>query len=386
MFRFAVRAACAFLCALTLATSTEAAQKPAYFQAITLADGAQLVIRLQDPDLIKQARDIVSGKERTRLHFSANIVKAPAVYNPGWGFHLDPNSVEFFETAIEVCDATTVMVEQNLEDVGDDFLPQGRWCPWSSRLVGELNSPTEPVLTVVSSASLSEVANSPASLASILGEDLTNSTESATTGDLPTKLAGVEVEFRRENSSIRRKAPLLMASPERISFVVPSELSSGLYAVRLIRDGERDLETATRIESVAPAIFFVEARDGRYAAASLLRIRADGSRSDESVLSTDSEGNFEILPIDFGSPEDRLYLSLYGSGIGQENISVRVESDNVPVLYSGPQGSLPGLDQINIELPRSLASESETGIVVQAENDAGQRMDSIPVKLAIRPQ
>ena len=53
-----------------------------------------------------------------------------------------------------------------------------------------------------------------------MGEDLTNTTESAQGSELPTKLAGVQVEFRRSGMS-NLKAPLLLASPERINFTVP---------------------------------------------------------------------------------------------------------------------------------------------------------------------
>ncbi len=357
--------------------------KPAYFHAVTLADGAQFVVRLEDPNLIQEARDIIGGITRD-IHISGTIVKAPAAYNSGWSFHLDPGSVDFFSVAAEVCDASTVMVEQDLEKVGGAFLPGARWCPWSSRLVGELKAPSNPILTVVSAASLSEVAISPTSLASVMGEDLTNTTESAQGSELPTKLAGVQVEFRRSGSSQNLKAPLLLASPERINFTVPADVRAGLYTIRLIRDNEPDLQTATRVENVAPGVFFGKAEDIKYAAASLLRLRADGSRSEESLLSVDQAGNYAPVPVDFGSGGDRLYLSLYGSGIGTSPVSVRVGSVEMAVLYSGPQGSVPGLDQINIELSQSLSSLKEADVIVAANNSDGQSMKSVPVKLLLQ--
>ena len=364
--------------------AAEVRQKPAYFYVTTLADGATFMMRLEDPKLIREAREILSGKQTRDVHVSGMVVKAPAGYNGVWSFHLDPDSVDFFSLAAEVCDAATVMVEKDLEKVGGSFLPGARWCPWSSRIVGELRSLPEPIVTVVSTASQSEVAISPSSLASILGEDLTDTTESAQGDELPTKLAGVEVEFRRAGSSQRRKAPLLLASPEQINFTVPAD-TAGRYA-SLIRDDERDLEAATRVETVAPGVFFAETTEGRYAAATLLRVGSDGSRSEESLLSVDAEGNYVPVAVDFGSAQDRLYLSLYGSGIGSSKVSVRVGSQDAPVLYSGPQGMLEGLDQINIELPRSLASRSGADITVSAKNDDGQTLQSAPVKVMFKRQ
>jgi uncharacterized protein (TIGR03437 family) len=36
-------------------------------------------------------------------------------------------------------------------------------------------------------------------------------------------------------------------------------------------------------------------------------------------------------------------------------------------LYAGPQGSLVGLDQINLELPRSLAGRGEVDVAIVAD-------------------
>jgi uncharacterized protein (TIGR03437 family) len=361
-------------------------QKPAYFQAVTAADGAQFIVRLNNPGLIQKARDIVSGKERKAVHLSALIVKASATYNPGWSFHLDPDSVGFFAVAAEACDAATVLVEQRLNDAGGQFLPGGRWCPWSSFVVGELSAPHGgPVVTVSSAASLSEVAVSPSSLATLQGENLTKTVESAADGEPPTKLAGVQVEFRRTGSSQGTKAKLLMASPGRINFNVPAEVAPGTYTVNLIRDNDRDLQTATRVESVAPGIFFVEAGSSRYAAATLLRVRSDGTRSDEPLVTADGSGNVAAVPVDFGNSGDRLYLSVYGTGIGSSKVTVGVGSEsNVPVLYSGPQGSMQGLDQVNLELPLSLASRSDADLTVSAKNKDGKTLQSPPVKLLFR--
>jgi hypothetical protein len=40
--------------------------------------------------------------------------------------------------AVEVCDASIQYVEGNLDAAGGAFLPDLRWCPWSSHLVREI--------------------------------------------------------------------------------------------------------------------------------------------------------------------------------------------------------------------------------------------------------
>lgn len=98
---------------------------PAYFRVDDGDAREAFVIQLFDP-----ARAIVTGSEKTRVHVMGTVVSRPKQYNPPWHFHLGPDSISFFETAIEVCDATTTYVEAHLAEVGGSFLPNAHWCPW----------------------------------------------------------------------------------------------------------------------------------------------------------------------------------------------------------------------------------------------------------------
>jgi hypothetical protein len=99
------------------------------------------VFKLTDPKKIQEARDILSGKQKDRTHVTGIIVTSAAPYNPGWGFHYEPESISFFEMSIEVCDAAIEYVEEHLDEVGGAFLPGNRWCPWGSRLLREISWP-----------------------------------------------------------------------------------------------------------------------------------------------------------------------------------------------------------------------------------------------------
>lgn len=101
-------------------------------------DDGPFVIELVESEKIAHARSVLAGTEKTRVHVSGTIVKEIAAYNPGWSYHLEPTSIKFFQNAIEVCDANMNHVEQHLDEVGGEYLPNNHWCPWSSRLVREL--------------------------------------------------------------------------------------------------------------------------------------------------------------------------------------------------------------------------------------------------------
>ncbi|PWI45188.1 calmodulin-binding protein [Streptomyces sp. ICBB 8177] len=117
-----------------------AAEEPTYFE-MTDITGQPFVIKLTDSARIEEARRILRGEEPDRLHVLGRIIKRRESYNRRWSFVLDPDTVSFFEVAIEVCDATTPYVEDHLDEAGGPFLPGLYWCPWTSRLVRELPSP-----------------------------------------------------------------------------------------------------------------------------------------------------------------------------------------------------------------------------------------------------
>jgi hypothetical protein len=66
-------------------------------------------------------------------------------YNPNYSYHYDPDTIDFFEYAMEVCDATFEYTEEYLDEAGGAFLPGLRLCPWGSLLVEEVSlTPVPP--------------------------------------------------------------------------------------------------------------------------------------------------------------------------------------------------------------------------------------------------
>ena len=125
--------------ALTAAPAQAAAVEPVYFEMRTI-ENEPFVFKLTDPRKIEHARRILSGEEQQEVHVIGRIVKRPAPYNPRWSFHYDPNTIDFFAYAIEVCDATVSYVEDHLDEACGAFLPGCVFCPWTSRLVREVAS------------------------------------------------------------------------------------------------------------------------------------------------------------------------------------------------------------------------------------------------------
>ena len=110
-----------------------------YFKLAGATDADTFVIALTDPAVIAEARAQANGHEPSK-HVTGLVITEAVSYNAPWSFHLDPASISFAEMSIEVCDAATSYVEEHLEEVGGAFLPGRRWCPWSSRVIEEVES------------------------------------------------------------------------------------------------------------------------------------------------------------------------------------------------------------------------------------------------------
>lgn len=112
--------------------------KSAYFCA---TDGVnwswgldRFVVRIDDPKVIEEARQIIQLRQRRIL--VGDVISRPVAWNSGWNFYIDPPTVGFAEAAIEVCDGTAEFVEQ----CGGPYF--GRWCPWKSYLIQEIGDPS----------------------------------------------------------------------------------------------------------------------------------------------------------------------------------------------------------------------------------------------------
>jgi hypothetical protein len=126
-----------------VSSATRSVEAPAYFE---MADGygyrtSTFVVKLTGDSDIEHARELVRGETTERPHLLGRIRHFSASYNPRWSFHFEPESVRFFDVAIEVCDASAPYVEDHLDEAGGAFLPGNIWCPWSSRLVREIPRP-----------------------------------------------------------------------------------------------------------------------------------------------------------------------------------------------------------------------------------------------------
>jgi uncharacterized protein (TIGR03437 family) len=214
----------------------------------------------------------------------------------------------------------------------------------------------------VSAASFAQNTLASESLVSVFGVGLANFTQAATSLPLPTSLADTSV---RVNGVL---APLLFVSGGQINYQIPAGTVAGIATVEIInsRSGVTFTETV-EITPVAPGLFAANNNGQGVAAAIIQRRPASGPDVFEGIVQHDGT-KFVTRPIDLGPATDQVFLQLFGTGLRSRsslaNVSVRIGSTAVTVLYAGPQPDFAALDQINVVLPRSLIGSGEVDLVV----------------------
>ncbi|MGA3042490.1 MAG: hypothetical protein ABSF54_17035 [Bryobacteraceae bacterium] len=103
------------------------------------------------------------------------------------------------------------------------------------------------------------------------------------------------------------------------------------------------------------------------------------------VTAAHSDGTQSVRPlqasvVDMGASSDRVMLRFYASGVRDaSSVRVQIAGQYVPMIYFGVAGYFPGLDEVTVEVPRSLAGIGDADVVLNVD---GQTAD--PVRIHIQ--
>ncbi len=223
-------------------------------------------------------------------------------------------------------------------------------------------------LVVVSAASQKPGPVAPGSMVTIFGAQLAGGTQSATVQPLPAALGDCKVTVKDANG-VERTAGLYFVSPNQINFQIPPDTAVGSATVTVVGGGQTQTLPNVNISTVAPGLFFLNS-DG-LAAADLTRINGSNT-SYEQVAQLDSTTNlFVAVPIDLGSDTDKVYLTLYGTGVRNRSsldaVQVLVANVLVPVDFAGPSTTADGLDLIHVLLPGGLRGTGSATVLITVD-------------------
>ncbi len=145
------------------------------------------------------------------------------------------------------------------------------------------------------------------------GIGLATSIQTATTIPLPIELAGTTIRVR-DNAGTERPAALFFVSDGQANFQIPPATVDGA-AFLTFTSGDGKVSTGVaQITRVAPGLFAANSDGQGVAAALALRVKPDGSQSNDPVVRFDSALNRFVpasidLGPDLGAASDRVFLA-----------------------------------------------------------------------------
>ena len=243
---------------------------------------------------------------------------------------------------------------------------------------GTSGSPAQNAVTSVSAGNWLPIV-APNSIAAGFGAGFTSTTAAATSLPRPLSLGGVAVTVT-DSAGTSAAAPLFLVSAGQINYLVPANLVTGAATVRVTGGSNSSTGTLT-IANVAPAIFTADSSGSGPPAAQVLRVSNGVGSSDPAPFTLGTNGApASPAAIKLTPAADKVYLILYATGIQRHTgpVTASIGGVSVPVVFAGAQGTLAGLDQINIgPLPQTLAGQGSANLIVSVD---GSNSNTVTLK------
>jgi uncharacterized protein (TIGR03437 family) len=218
-------------------------------------------------------------------------------------------------------------------------------------------------------------------LMTVFGINEATQTAQASSLPLPASLGGTYVVIT-DSAGVARSALLLYVSPTQINLLTPSGMAAGPGFLTVVNGSNQQATLNVAVGAVSPGIFSADTTGQGVAAAVVQIVAANGTAAYSLAANCGPAGACPAVPIDVSNPAQQVYLSLYGTGIrGRSALSqviVTVGGAPVQVLYAGLQSQYPGLDQINILLPASLAGKGAVSVATTVD---GQPANTVGITL-----
>ncbi|MEK7833537.1 MAG: BACON domain-containing carbohydrate-binding protein, partial [Acidobacteriota bacterium] len=240
----------------------------------------------------------------------------------------------------------------------------------------------------VSAASLVTGTLAPESIVTAFGVGMSGSTQIAGGNQLPINLAGTVLKVR-DQAGNERPSPLFFVSPNQINYQLPAGTVTGPASVTIFKGNDKLFSCQINVSKVAPGFFTVDGSGRGIPAGQALRYRPsipNSAPQSEPLFFIDASQRNVLRPIDLGADlgagSDQVFLVLYGTGFrlrtSLANVTARIGAMTLPVLFAGPQGDYAGLDQVNIQIPRSLAGRGEVDLVLTVD---GQQSNVVRISI-----
>ena len=205
---------------------------------------------------------------------------------------------------------------------------------------------TTPAIVNAASFDATQVARG--SIVAAFGSQLSSKVIAANTTPLPLDLNNVRVTVGNI------AAQIVFASPTQVNFVMPAQIGAADKVNFSINNNGLQATGTIKVANVAPGVFTVAGSGTGAATVQCGRLSDDGL---SAVLTNPS--------CDVGNDSDTRFLVIYGTGWRNgTGLTVAFGDTTLTPSFSGAQGDLAGLDQINVPLATSLLGKTDAAFTV----------------------
>jgi uncharacterized protein (TIGR03437 family) len=211
------------------------------------------------------------------------------------------------------------------------------------------------------------------SFAAAYGTNLAASQMTAT-APYPTSLGGVTVSIT-DSLGATQSAPVQFVSQSQVNYIVPTGTAAGIAAVTI-----GSSSGAAQIDTIGPGLYSMNGSGTGVAAAGAELYSANGTAAPVAVFQCTT--SCVSVPMSLGLAGQELVVTFYGTGFRNLTppaiASVSIGGVAAQILYIGAQPQYPGLDQLNVVVPPSLAGAGEVPVILTA---GGQTANVVTINI-----
>jgi uncharacterized protein (TIGR03437 family) len=160
----------------------------------------------------------------------------------------------------------------------------------------------------------------------------------------------------------------------QVNIYVPAGVQAGTRTLHVLQDGAGIASGEVTIARVAPGMFTVDGAVDGVPAAYAAIYSAGGGVRDVPVFDC-SSGRCVAAPLSTGGESETLVVSLFGTGWRNAGrVTALLAGAAGEVLFAGAHPVTPGLDQLNVVIPKSLARRGEVDLILAADGNTSNRV------------
>jgi uncharacterized protein (TIGR03437 family) len=236
----------------------------------------------------------------------------------------------------------------------------------ADRVNNRIRKISAPAATLTSLSAASYIPNgslAPSMIVSAFGQGLADSIASAAP-PLPPTLANVGVSVK-DAAGVSRAAQLYFVSPNQINYVIPEQTSVGTATVTATKNGQIVGSGTVQVALIAPGIFTANG-NGQGAASGMAVTYPAQTRQFTATCA--ASGSCVTAPLDVGAAATSLFLELFGTGIRgtKSGVTATIGGTAANAIWA-VQSQYPGMDQVNILVPSSMAGRGEVDVVLTVD-------------------